>query len=298
MTIVFLLSACTLMPAIHEQYQQTVYAECAEKTDYVYKKGVGPLKVFNLNIAHGRKEALNQMLVSEESIRRNLHEIGRLLKRSSADIVALQEADGPSRWSGGFDHVAELAQQGDYAWYCRAGQARSWMFEFGTALLSKNEMTEVISHSFSPTPPTLTKGFILGQISWYPNQESAKPVPVDIVSIHLDFSRHKVRQQQLIDLLQVLAARKNPVIVLGDLNSDWFDEESIVRQLVQQADLQAYRPAANDLGTYRKNDRRLDWILISKELTFKNYSVLPDSVSDHYAIMAEIILNADLSKSN
>jgi endonuclease/exonuclease/phosphatase family metal-dependent hydrolase len=51
--------------------------------------------------------------------------------------------------------------------------------------------------------------------------------------------------------------------------------------------LRAYRPAAQELGTY-KGTKRLDWILISQELSFVDYTVLPDVVSDHLAVLATI----------
>jgi len=285
---VVLLGACTITPAEQEQYKQAPFAACAVQTGYVTKPLAGTLTVLSLNIAHGRKGALNQILVSKKTIHHNLYEIAMLLKRANTDIVALQEADSPSRWSGGFDHVAELAQQAGYTWYCHAAQAHSWMYDYGTALLSKYNFTDVISHSFAPAPLTPTKGFILGQVRWYPTKESPAPVPVDIVSVHLDFSSSQVREQQLAELTSILSARRYPVIVLGDFNSDWFEKDSNVQQFLQQSGLQAYSPEATDLGTYRKNGRRFDWILISSELEYKHYSVLPDVVSDHYAVTAEI----------
>jgi endonuclease/exonuclease/phosphatase family metal-dependent hydrolase len=60
--------------------------------------------------------------------------------------------------------------------------------------------------------------------------------------------------------------------------------------------MQAYQPKADNLGTYRSNGRRLDWILISDDLEFLNHSVLPDVVSDHHAVMADIGLKPKNAK--
>jgi len=250
----------------------------------------GTLKVLTLNVAHGRKDGFNQLLQGGQKIRSNLAEIATILKQSGADIVALQEADGPSRWSGNFDHVALLAQQADYSQYSRAGHAQSWLFDYGTALLTRSDFTEVLSHAFPPSPPTLTKGFLLGQIAWQPADSSIPPVMVDVISVHLDFSRASVRQQQIAEMTSILANRRNPIIILGDFNSDWFNDASVVRQIARRCGLHTHRPLANDLATYRKSDRRLDWILISDELEFIQYNVLPDIVSDHYAVVAEVAL--------
>ena len=73
--------------------------------------GAGPapaLRLLTLNVAHGRKLATHQALLSPMTVRRNLEEIASLLRESRADVVALQEADGPSAWSGNFDHVETL----------------------------------------------------------------------------------------------------------------------------------------------------------------------------------------------
>ena len=69
------------------------------------------LKVMSLNLAHGRKDSINQFLVSGEQTRQNLDDIAEVLKQRDIDVLAVQEADAPSRWSGGFDHVAELSRQ-------------------------------------------------------------------------------------------------------------------------------------------------------------------------------------------
>ncbi|MGH7338345.1 MAG: endonuclease/exonuclease/phosphatase family protein, partial [Myxococcota bacterium] len=62
-----------------------------------------PLRLLTLNVAHARRQARHQALLAEPALRRNLQAIAQVLRREAADVVALQEADGPSAWSGGFD---------------------------------------------------------------------------------------------------------------------------------------------------------------------------------------------------
>jgi endonuclease/exonuclease/phosphatase family metal-dependent hydrolase len=248
----------------------------------------GTLRVVSLNIAHGRNDAFNQIFLSKATFEKNLERIADLLIQKDADIVALQEADGPSRWSGGFNHVATLAEDADYPWFERASHAQNWMYDYGTALLSRQPFEEVINHTFEPSPPTTNKGLILGQIEWREEGKDGKIQRVDIMSVHLDFSRKKVRESQIKEMAQVLGERENPIIVLGDFNSEWFSEASVVQALVEETDLQVYRPEATDLGTFYRGEKRLDWILISEELTFTDYRILPDEVSDHRAVFAEI----------
>ena len=75
---------------------------------------VREFSLITLNIAHGRKDGRNQMLQRTAIIRRNLDDLARFLTQTAPDIAALQEADGPSFWSGNFDHVKYLAEQAQF----------------------------------------------------------------------------------------------------------------------------------------------------------------------------------------
>lgn len=248
----------------------------------------GDLKILTLNMAHGRKEGPNQLLLSEQTIRQNLRDIAAVLKQTGSDVVALQEADGPSRWSGNFDHVAFIAEQAGYPWFFRAAHVESWLSTYGTAILTRFPVIETIEHAFKPSPPTFNKGFLLGRVMWKPDPKAERVISLDIVSVHLDFSRKSVRQQQIIEITNILSKRSNPIIISGDFNSEWFSEKSAVKRLADTAHMKVYQPDAKHLQTYLKRGTRLDWILISKELEFVSYEVLADVISDHQAVVATI----------
>jgi endonuclease/exonuclease/phosphatase family metal-dependent hydrolase len=251
----------------------------------------GSLRVLTLNVAHGRKDALNQVLLSRGEVERNLAEVAALLRDAGADVVALQEADGPSRWSGSFDHVAVVAGQANYPWQSRASHAKTWFFDYGTALLSRVPFTDSLDHAFRPSPPSMTKGLTLGQVAWRPDGKG-DPIYVDIVSVHLDFSRDSIRKQQVAEMSAILSDRTHPMIVLGDLNSDWSSDDSVVTDLAHRCGMHVYQPMADDLGTYPATGRRLDWVLISDDLEFLHHEILPQMVSDHHAVVADIGLKA------
>ena len=275
-----LLSGCSEVPATVTTVIQSQSPQIAFTAE--------TLKVMSLNIAHGRKDGINQLFLSGATIRKNLDEIAAVLGHSGADIVALQEADAPSLWSGNFDHIALLAEQADYPAVVHTAHARSWLFNYGTAILSQADFIETLNYTFEPSPPTLNKGFTLAQIVWQPHGQEQPPVLLDIVSVHLDFSRREVRENQIREITQVLEGRDNPLIILGDFNSDWMADELVVRALANDNGLKGYRPSADDLGTYPPGNKRLDWILISETLEFISYEVLPDVLSDHKAVLAEI----------
>ena len=94
------------------------------------------LLVVTLNMAHGRKDGRNQMLLKGETIRANLLDVAALMNRSSADVIALQEADAESRWSGQFNHVELLAQKSRFNCFIHGIHASKRLYDFGTALMS------------------------------------------------------------------------------------------------------------------------------------------------------------------
>ena len=262
-------------------------SNCPDTTPEVTIK-TDVLTLLTLNASHGRKTAWNQMLVSKKRTYENLDLIASLLNESDADIVALQEADAPSRWSGKFDHVDYLRDNTEYRCSLMGRHADTWLFTFGTALLSRVRMSYVDSVTFPATPPTTSKGFVKTSISW---DVRGHRVPVTIVSVHLDFSRKSVRDRQIGILVEELKDTESLLIVMGDFNSRWDQKRSHVQQLVQALELKAYEPQHDLLGTYKKTDgKRLDWILVSHDLTFSRYEVLPDIVSDHLAVYAELSL--------
>ncbi len=245
----------------------------------------GRLRVMTLNLAHGRSDGFHQVLQSKRRIVGNLTRIARVIDRERPHVVALQEADGPSLWSGQFDHVRFMAAETGFAHAVRGEHVRGPRTRYGTGLISRLAVSNPMSVTFRPSPPTLSKGFVLATV----------PVPghpdvlVDVVSIHLDFARSAVRRRQVTELTRMLAERPHPRVLLGDFNAEWADEATL-QTLADGLDLVAWRPEASDLGSFRFNGKRLDWILASPRLAFVDYRVLDDTVSDHQPVVAELRL--------
>jgi endonuclease/exonuclease/phosphatase family metal-dependent hydrolase len=248
------------------------------------------LRVATLNVAHGRKDAANQMLLSEETIRANLRELAGLLDRAEADAIALQEADAASAWSGGFDHVAFLLGHSRYRCSVHGIHASNRLYDFGTALISPHALRGSFVHTFAPSRPTTTKGFVVGALAWNPGGALGQPLLVKLVSVHLDFSRQSVRRAQVEELVRVLGKLEGPLVLMGDFNTDWDTEGSSLRTLARQLELNVFEPESDALATYGDNEARLDWILVSRELQFTRHRVFPDIVSDHLAVLAELRL--------
>ena len=271
-----------------EKQQRTFYSSNIEPDNAInlqqdYPESV--LRVATLNLAHGRKDSFNQLFVGENSHKENLNDIADVLSQHKPHIVALQEADAASRWSGSFDHVAYLATAAEYPWRVHESNAESWLYQYGTALLSILPIVESIKHTFEPSPPTLDKGFVLAQIKW-PSGDENKSRKIDIISVHLDFSRESVREKQINEMIEIMSARMNPTIIMGDFNSEWLAEVSVIKELATKSRFSTYKPEAANYNSYK--DKRLDWILITKDMEFVNYLVLPDTLSDHAMVVADI----------
>ena len=267
-----------------EATEVTVYRNEAAAPAAVVDEA-GTLTVVTVNGAHGRGTSFFQLFLSEETIRANLDAINAALVPHQPDVVAIQEIDAPSGWSGSFNHVHYLADGGGYGHAVQGEHVSGLTLSYGTAVLSRHPIEEARSYTFKPTPPGLTKGFVLAREK-LPGWER----DVDVVSVHFDFLNAGVRKRQAENIVELLRSRGNHTVIMGDFNCEWTDDNSTARLLVDQLGLAAYEPEADNLATFPLWKKRLDWILISPELDFERHEVLPDSVSDHKAVLATIRL--------
>ncbi len=240
------------------------------------------LTVLTLNIAHGRSRGFHQTLQSTERIRRNLGDIGAMLDRERADVVALQEADGPCFWSGSFDHVGFAAERGGLGWFLRGAHVLGPRLSYGTALLAARPIDEPLSGRFVPTPPTPTKGFVVGAVRF-------GETLVDVVSVHLDFARAKIRRKQVAELAEALHERGDrPRVVMGDFNCRWTGRELTLHRFAESLGLTPWEPDSDAHPTFGRGKARLDWIFASPALRFVDHRTLPDPLSDHRAVVARL----------
>ena len=244
------------------------------------------LRVATLNVAHGRGLAYNQTGLPPEAFERNLEALARVVRREAPEVLAIQEADGPSAWSAGFDHVAWLAQATafEHVYHGVHFKVGAWKMgvEYGTALLARRPLLSPASLRFR-TPLVHTKGFVLAEVE-------LEGRPLVVTSVHLESGSAAIRRVQVDMIVNALTERAKPVVLMGDLNSRWENESDAVRLLAARLHLRAYRPEDPGLGTFRSTTprTRIDWILISEKLEFVDYAVWPDQVSDHLGVAASL----------
>lgn len=248
------------------------------------------LRLMTLNVAHARRQGRHQALLSESTLRGNLAAIAAVLRREAPDVVALQEADGPSAWSGGFDHVATLAALAgfDHAFRGEHNPFSLGRFDLssGTALLARVPLHEPRSLAFGETWRD-TKGFVAATVE----TETLGARAIDVVSLHLDFLAERVRRRQVEQLVARFRGRERPLVVLGDFNCEWSERRRCLDLLRRELGL---RPVATPGHATFPSWRplvRLDWILLSEELDFVAYETLPDRLSDHLGVVADVRLH-------
>jgi endonuclease/exonuclease/phosphatase family metal-dependent hydrolase len=232
-----------------------------------------------LNMFHGSGYRIPSLVSSGTSTRRALRRIAELLTLEGPDLVALQEADGFRRADGasvvadaaGFKHLAVDALEPN-------------RLRHGSALLSKIPLASVERGAFRAATFD-DKGFVVATVR--PPQLDG--LEIDVLSVHLDPLRERVRRRQIELLRGVLAARLRPLVAMGDLNCNWTGRHrgGGARGFAKALGLAA-APAKIWAPTYRLCgiERCLDWILASPELDVTGYRTVAERVSDHLAVTA------------
>ncbi|MHC4452587.1 MAG: endonuclease/exonuclease/phosphatase family protein [Planctomycetota bacterium] len=243
------------------------------------------LRVVTLNLGHGRGTASHQALLKRMRIQSNLDGIASVLRQEGPDIVGLQEADAPSWWSGGFDHVDYLAMRSEYPHRFHGRHRDIAQIRSGTALLSRRPLAETFSAGMWSGALRPVKGYVVAAVE-------VGGVVVDVVSVHVDFASRGRRRIQLGKMATELKRRDRPVVILGDLNCSW-GREPTLRELSTRLDLVAFRPDADGLATFPhgRPKRRIDWILASRGTEYKRYEVISTPLSDHRAVVADLIIS-------
>jgi endonuclease/exonuclease/phosphatase family metal-dependent hydrolase len=243
------------------------------------------LRVMTLNLAHGRKHGNRRQVQRRHRETHMLEDVARLIQAHQPDLVALQEADARSRLRGSVNQVEKLAHDGGMAEWVQAEHVRASYLAYGTALLSNMPVSDAIACTFRPTPPTFNKGFVRATVNWPGRPKHA----VDVVSVHLDFLRRTHRKRQVDEMIDTLGSHTRPLVIMGDFNSDWKGGHQTLQRLAEALKLHTFAPDQDGHPTFPVLNRRLDWILVSRDLAFRSYWTLEERVSDHRAVLAEIV---------
>ena len=214
--------------------------------------------------------------------------IVKALKEIKPDILALIEVDTGSLRSRGKDEVKFLEEKlhlHDFVEKIKY-PLTGWLKLFhhvpildkqANALVSRYKITHIKYHVFHEG----TKRMVI-------EATIHCPTPITLLVAHLALGK-RARKKQIGELVGIVNAIKNPVILMGDFNT--FHGEAEIRKLLQQTHLK------DKIGLDKKDlhftepawhpTKRLDYILTSSKIKVSKYSVLPFHFSDHLPLMIE-----------
>jgi endonuclease/exonuclease/phosphatase family metal-dependent hydrolase len=246
-----------------------------------------------LNVAHGARRPWPAALLRTRTLERNLDAIAALVRRAGADVLALQEIDRACAFSKNVDHFDWIARGAEMPFNVHAAHGRREQLGMlhGHALLARLPLDGPADQRFTRRL-CHDKGYVVATVA--PPALGGRAI--DVVSVHLEPVAAGVRRAQILELAAALGRRRDqtgrPLVVMGDMNTSYGDARHGVGLLAAELGLRAWRPE-DKLPTYSMALPlvRFDWVLTSPELTIVGQSTLPDRVSDHAAVVADIALS-------
>lgn len=232
----------------------------------------GQLRLLTYNIHHG----------VDDDGGFNLDGVIETIRRSGADVVALQEVDRV--WSGRsayFDQARHLADSlgMDFAFGATLDREPSLggFGEYGIMILSRFPIAESLFHLL---PADLEQRGVLYSVIQTPYGR------VPVACTHLGLSASE-REQQITDMLTWLPVDDN-LVLMGDFNTPSGSDE-LVPLRERFFDLQG-ASGQGDVGTYfhEGNWVRIDYIFAAPNWRPDYCVVLPDRSSDHLAVSAGV----------
>jgi endonuclease/exonuclease/phosphatase family metal-dependent hydrolase len=250
------------------------------------------LRLVTFNIAHGRGLTPIQGLTSQRKLRVNLRRIAELLRRLEPDVVAMQEIDERSRWSGNFDHLDYLRVHAGFPFAAfgivnrREGILN---LSYGNALLSRHPFVETETVAFGRRRVG-EKGFLYAEIL-----VGGKSVP--FVNLHLHFSSRTRRLGQLGTLIAWLRQKQRirpkawvmPPIICGDFNNPSTRDDATAALAGHLAGYSRYTLHPRDAATFPSPmpRRSLDFVFLPAGCRSVTCEVVRTFLSDHRPVMVD-----------
>jgi len=236
--------------------------------------------VYNIRYAAGVGRRFHTPLPYSGLLKRtdqNLKRIGNFIKSLKPDIIGLIEVDSGSYRSKRnnqaeaianelrYDHVFDLKYSSDSL------VKRLPLFnKQGNALLTNQAIVSQKSHYFE-------KGFKRLVIE-------LELTSMVIFLVHLSI-KYRHRQNQLKDLYNMVKDIQKPLIVAGDFNSFWGNEE--LSLFMAAAGLHNVNDTGIPSHPSRAPHRQLDYILHSPEILVRDFFVPQVRFSDHVPLVCD-----------
>ena len=207
----------------------------------------------------------------------NYRQITEFISRLTPDLVGLVEVDSGSFRTGNCCQAASLARNLGYDHivaskyrYGSLSRRVPVLDKQGNALLSKEK---IINHRFHFFKKGVKRLVI-----------EAETADLTVFLVHLSLTYYN-RQSQLRQLYEIVRTTRGPVVVAGDFNVLWGDQELelfLAATRLRNANDQGYPSHPS-----RSPKRQLDFILYSPELTVENFFIPDVFLSDHAPLVCD-----------
>lgn len=250
------------------------------------------------NIAHARGPSpVHQSLRSRERLRANLLKIARLITRFHVDLVALQEIDQDSRWSGSFDHLQFLSEHSGLpytAYGLTNRRGGPFHLNYGNAILSKHVIHQCESVAFGRRTVG-EKGFLFAEV----DTPSGR---IPICNIHLNHHSRPIRLRQAEKVMEFLNEQRKhrhphwrmSPFICGDLNNPATkpDATAVLLGYLEQTENYILLPKGRSANTFPSlwPSRALDYVYLPAACTDISAVVLRSYLSDHRPVLVEFRL--------
>jgi endonuclease/exonuclease/phosphatase family metal-dependent hydrolase len=165
------------------------------------------LRVLTYNVHHG--EGTDGVI--------DLDRIADVIRRSEADLVALQEVDVETRRSGGVDQLAELARKCDMQ-SCFGKNLDFQGGGYGNAILARGEILD--SHNVPlPRLGGEQRGALIATV------RLGDTFVAQFISTHFDHRVAEARRAAAEAVARLIRSAGEPTVIAGDLNAEADSEE-------------------------------------------------------------------------
>lgn len=253
------------------------------------------LRLLTFNIAHARGLLPHQGLRALPQFRAQLLKIARLIVRVEADIVALQEIDENSRWSGSFDHLQFLRDHTGLPHSMHGVNNRRigrFHLNYGNGILSRWPIGHAENIPFG-RKRIGEKGFLFAEIE-HPHGR----LPLLNMHLHHRSRPHRLREaQRLMRFLDEQRVRRAahwrvPPILCGDLNNPahWPDATAVLLGYLEERHDYMLLPKAGRSGRTFPSpwpQRSLDFVYLPAVCGEPHTEVVRTMLSDHRPVLVE-----------
>jgi len=215
----------------------------------------------------------------------DLERIADVIMNEKPDLVGLQEVDRGVRRTDGRDEIAELAKltRMDYAFAHNLDYQGG---QYGVAILSRTLIKKIDHQKYENIREAERRGMLRVEIE-------VGGRTVDFVTTHLDYQFADGRLFEAQQLLKLIAAGKNPLIVVGDFNDEPSgDSYHLMTRDFDDAWISSRAKGRGLSYPADKPSERIDYIFVRRGdgWRVKKAWVVESLASDHLPVVAEIEL--------